>query len=87
MTTAKETEPAPLRHRGISFSRVGFAHESTDYRVNISADYSQSVAPIGGDEGAASLPNLQATKVINDLSFDVLPTQNVAIVGPSGSGA
>ncbi|MDP4690472.1 MAG: ABC transporter ATP-binding protein/permease [Candidatus Nanopelagicales bacterium] len=69
---AKPVETGPL---GVSFDRVGFRYPSA---AEVSLASLESVAREGSSR--AEEP------VLHDVSFDVLPGQLVALVGPSGAG-
>ena len=69
---AKPVEPGPL---GVSFDHVGFRYPSA---AEVSLASLESVAREGSSR--AEEP------VLHDVSFDVLPGQLVALVGPSGAG-
>ncbi|MEX1210134.1 MAG: ABC transporter ATP-binding protein [Candidatus Nanopelagicales bacterium] len=69
---AKPVQSGPL---GVSFQRVGFRYPSA---AEVSLASLESVAREGSSR--AEEP------VLHDISFDVLPGQLVALVGPSGAG-
>ena len=69
---AKPVETGPF---GVSFDRVGFRYPSA---AEVSLASLESVAREGSSR--AEEP------VLHDVSFDVLPGQLVALVGPSGAG-
>ena len=93
-TGSQVSVSVPLAHQPAAPSSIEFRHVSFHYspRTYHSSGSSPAVDAMDSsfEEGGSGLgspsPSGQSISLLKNVSFSILPGENVAIVGPSGSG-
>jgi ABC-type multidrug transport system fused ATPase/permease subunit len=87
-TGSQVSVSVPLAHQPATPSSIEFRHVSFHYspRTYHSSGSSPTIDEMDSSFKEGSTPSGQSISLLKNVSFSILPGENVAIVGPSGSG-